>query len=165
MNLSAHPEWQERTIQLIGEHSSQILGSSHVLVVGLGGVGAMAAEMLCRAGIGNLTIIDGDIVQAGNINRQLPAKHSTIGESKARLLGNNLKDINPDLELTHRVCPDQPEAGEPDRGVGDAGQDLVKRTAVKKEELEQAVVSSNEGTKQDISKDSSEKKRPTAPPL
>ena len=100
MNLSAHPDWQERTIQLIGEHSSQTLGSSHVLVVGLGGVGAMAAEMLCRAGIGNLTIIDGDIVQAGNINRQLPAKHSTIGKSKARLLENNLKDINPDLELT-----------------------------------------------------------------
>ena len=100
MTSSAHPEWQERTIQLIGEHSSQTLGSSHVLVVGLGGVGAVAAEMLCRAGIGNLTIIDGDVVQAGNINRQLPAKHSTIGESKARLLGNNLKDINPDLELT-----------------------------------------------------------------
>jgi tRNA A37 threonylcarbamoyladenosine dehydratase len=100
MTSSAHPDWQERTIQLIGEKSKQKLNSSRVLIVGLGGVGAMAAEMLCRAGIGNLTIIDGDTVQAGNINRQLPARHSTIGQSKAGLLEKNLLDINPDLELS-----------------------------------------------------------------
>lgn len=99
MISASHPDWQERTIQLIGEENSKTLGSSKVLVVGLGGVGAMAAEMLCRAGVGNLTIIDGDTVQPGNINRQLPAYHSTIGESKARLVGKRLLDINPHLEL------------------------------------------------------------------
>ena len=100
MISSAHPDWQERTKLLIGEKNSQALCSSNVLIVGLGGVGAMAAEMLCRAGIGKLSIIDGDTVQPGNINRQLPANHSTIGEKKADIVKKRFMDINPDLELT-----------------------------------------------------------------
>jgi len=91
--------WQERTELLIGKDSLEQLKSFHVLVVGLGGVGACAAEMLCRAGIGNLTIIDADTIQPSNINRQLPALHSTIGQPKAKLLEKRLKDINPEANI------------------------------------------------------------------
>lgn len=91
--------WLERTELLLGQDRLEKLKKSNVLIVGLGGVGAYAAEMLCRAGIGNLTIIDADIVQPSNINRQLPALHSTIGRSKAELLYQRLKDINPDANI------------------------------------------------------------------
>ncbi len=92
-------DWQERTELLIGETDLKRLRTSHVLVVGLGGVGGYVAEMLCRAGIGNLTIVDADTVQPGNINRQLQALHSTMGQSKAILMQNRLKDINPGVNI------------------------------------------------------------------
>ena len=76
------------------------LRRAHVLVVGLGGVGAYAAEMICRAGVGRLTIVDADTVQPTNINRQLPALHSTVGQPKAEVLAARFRDINPDVELT-----------------------------------------------------------------
>jgi tRNA A37 threonylcarbamoyladenosine dehydratase len=66
----------------------------------MGGVGSMAAEMICRSGVGRMTIVDGDTVQPGNINRQLPATHSTLDRDKAVVMGERLKDINPGLELT-----------------------------------------------------------------
>ncbi len=75
-------------------------GQAHVLVVGLGGVGAYAAEMICRAGVGRMTIVDADTVQPTNINRQLPALHSTMGKEKAEVLAARFKDINPDIQLT-----------------------------------------------------------------
>lgn len=78
----------------------EYLAGSHVLVVGLGGVGAYAAEQICRAGIGRMTIVDADTVNESNINRQLPALHSTLGEAKAEVMARRLKDINPALELT-----------------------------------------------------------------
>lgn len=96
MNL----EWQQRTELLFGKDKMQRLHHAHVLVVGLGGVGAYAAEMICRAGIGRMTIVDADTVQPGNINRQLPALHSTMGRPKAKILAERFKDINPSLELT-----------------------------------------------------------------
>lgn len=92
--------WKERTTLLFGEEKMERLKNAHVLVVGLGGVGAYAAEMICRAGVGKMTIVDGDIVQPSNINRQLPAVHSTIGQSKAELMTKRLMDINPQLDLT-----------------------------------------------------------------
>ena len=79
------------------------LRRAHVLVVGLGGVGAYAAEMICRAGVGRMTIVDADTVQPTNINRQLPALHSTLGQKKAEILASRFRDINPALEL--RVLP------------------------------------------------------------
>lgn len=85
---------------LLGADRLDRLAHSHVLVVGLGGVGAYAAEQICRAGIGRMTIVDADIVQESNINRQLPALHSTLGESKAEVMGKRLLDINPRLKLT-----------------------------------------------------------------
>lgn len=93
-------EWQQRTELLLGNEKMQRLRNSHVLVVGVGGVGAYAAEMICRAGVGRMTIVDADTVQPSNINRQLPAVHSAIGRPKAEVLAERFKDINPELELT-----------------------------------------------------------------
>lgn len=93
-------DWQQRTRLLLGEEKTERMNRSHVLVVGLGGVGAYAAEMICRAGVGRMTIVDADIVQPSNINRQLPALHSSLGQGKAELTAKRLKDINPQVELT-----------------------------------------------------------------
>ena len=76
--------------------------SAHVLIVGTGGVGAYAAEMLCRAGVGHLTLVDADTVSPSNINRQLPALHSTLGRSKVSVLAERFRDINPEVQLTLR---------------------------------------------------------------
>lgn len=92
--------WLERTTLLLGEEKLGQLKRANVLVVGLGGVGAYAAEMIARAGVGRLTIADADTVSATNINRQLIALHSTIGREKSDLMAERLRDINPDIELT-----------------------------------------------------------------
>lgn len=100
MNTENNREWQQRTELLLGKDRMEHLRNSHVLVVGLGGVGAYAAEMICRAGVGKMTIVDADTVQPSNINRQLPALHSVVGRPKAEVLAERFRDINPDLELT-----------------------------------------------------------------
>ncbi|MBQ5653570.1 MAG: tRNA threonylcarbamoyladenosine dehydratase [Alistipes sp.] len=92
--------WLERTELLLGAEKLEILKNAHVLVVGLGGVGAYAAEMIARAGVGRMTIADADVVGTTNINRQLLALHSTIGKSKAEVMAERLKDINPEICLT-----------------------------------------------------------------
>ena len=92
-------DWLSRTELLIGKESLEMLSTKHVLQVGLGGVGAYCAEMLCRAGIGEMTIVDADTVSVTNLNRQLPALHSTLGKSKVEVMKNRLLDINPDLKL------------------------------------------------------------------
>lgn len=92
--------WQERTHLLIGADGLKRLQRANILVVGVGGVGAMAAEMLCRAGVGQMTIVDMDTVSETNINRQLVALHSTIGHTKTEELRKRLIDINPALRLT-----------------------------------------------------------------
>jgi len=91
--------WQSRTFLLTGEEGLQKLQKAHVLVAGLGGVGSYAAEMLARAGIGEMTLVDGDIICESNINRQLPALHSTVGKGKVSVMANRLQDINPSLVL------------------------------------------------------------------
>lgn len=93
-------DWQQRTELLLGEEKMERIRNAHVLVVGLGGVGAYAAEMICRAGVGRMTIVDADTVQPTNMNRQLPAMHSTLGRTKAEVLAARYKDINPVIELT-----------------------------------------------------------------
>lgn len=93
-------DWLDRTRLLVGDRNIEKLKNSHILVVGLGGVGAYAAEMLCRAGIGKMTIVDGDQVELTNLNRQLPGLISNIGKEKAEVMAARLKDINPDVELT-----------------------------------------------------------------
>ena len=92
--------WLERTELLFGEEKLQKLKSAKVLVVGLGGVGAYAAEQLCRAGIGNMTIVDGDVVEPSNRNRQLPALISNTGNPKAEIMAARFRDINPEINLT-----------------------------------------------------------------
>ena len=91
--------WLERTELLLGEEKLARLRSANVLVVGVGGVGAYAAEMIVRAGVGRMTIADADKVSETNINRQLVALHATVGKEKCEVLAERLRDINPDLEL------------------------------------------------------------------
>jgi tRNA A37 threonylcarbamoyladenosine dehydratase len=92
-------DWLSRTELILGEEGLKRLKASSVLIVGLGGVGAYTAEMICRAGVGSMTIVDGDTVNATNRNRQLPALKSNEGLYKADVMGERLKDINPDLKL------------------------------------------------------------------
>lgn len=94
--------WTERTELLIGEEGMAKLSGAGITVVGCGGVGAYAAEMLVRAGVSHIRIIDNDTVSESNLNRQLIALHSTIGESKVRVLGARLKDINPSIDMDMR---------------------------------------------------------------
>jgi tRNA A37 threonylcarbamoyladenosine dehydratase len=97
---SATPHWLQRTELLIGGEAIRYLQQMNVLVIGLGGVGSFAAEFLARAGVGKMTIIDGDTVDLTNTNRQLPALHSTVGQSKAGVMAARMLDINPALQLT-----------------------------------------------------------------
>lgn len=97
------PYWMSRTQLLLGDEPVEALQSKHVLVVGLGGVGGICAEMIARSGVGQMTIVDGDTVDLSNGNRQIPALHSTAGRLKAEVMAERLKDINPDLRLTVRA--------------------------------------------------------------
>lgn len=91
--------WQSRTELMFGVDSVHRLRQAHVMVVGLGGVGAYAVEMLCRAGVGEFTLVDGDTVNDTNRNRQLVALTSTVGQLKTDVLAARLRDINPDVKL------------------------------------------------------------------
>ena len=91
--------FQSRTELLLGADSVERLRGAHVLVVGLGGVGGYAAEMLCRAGVGRLTLVDGDKVSESNLNRQIIALNSTVGQSKVELFEKRFKDINPECDI------------------------------------------------------------------
>jgi tRNA A37 threonylcarbamoyladenosine dehydratase len=92
--------WLERTELLVGVEAVDKLRNANVLVVGLGGVGSYAADFLCRAGVGKMTIVDGDLFDPTNKNRQLHALDSTVGKSKALTLAARMKDINSKIELT-----------------------------------------------------------------
>jgi tRNA A37 threonylcarbamoyladenosine dehydratase len=91
--------WLSRTTLLIGDEKLNRLQKSHVLVVGLGGVGSFAAEFLARAGVGTLTIVDGDVVDPTNRNRQLPALSTTHGQYKVDLMEKRLLEINPEIKI------------------------------------------------------------------
>ena len=92
--------WQERTLLLMGEEALQKLADSVVAVIGLGGVGAYAAEMLARAGVGKLVLLDSDCVAESNKNRQLLALDSNMGRKKTEVMATRLRDINPSLDIT-----------------------------------------------------------------
>jgi tRNA A37 threonylcarbamoyladenosine dehydratase len=92
-------EWLSRTLILFGQEKIDKLQRAHVLVVGLGGVGAYAAEMIARSGIGSMTLVDGDRVNSSNRNRQLPALTSTDNQYKAEVMADRIRDINPDIKL------------------------------------------------------------------
>ncbi len=92
-------DWLQRSELLLKPEGLEKLKNAHILVVGLGGVGSFATEFMARSGIGRITIIDGDIVDVTNINRQLPALHSTIGKTKVDVVAERIYDINPDIQL------------------------------------------------------------------
>ncbi|CAM1351773.1 ThiF family adenylyltransferase [Tenacibaculum insulae] len=91
--------WLERTELLVKKEGIEKLKKANILIVGLGGVGSFAAEFIARAGVGKMTIIDGDAFDETNKNRQLPALNSTVGKSKVSVIADRIKDINPDIEL------------------------------------------------------------------
>ena len=92
--------WKERTLMLVGEAGIGRLASACVGVIGVGGVGGYAAEMIVRAGVGHIIIMDSDTVSVTNKNRQLLALDSTVGRPKCEVLKARLLDINPELEVT-----------------------------------------------------------------
>jgi len=91
--------WLNRTHLLIGDAALHKLSKAHVMVVGLGGVGSYAAEFIARSGVGTMTIVDGDVVEESNRNRQLLALQTTMGKNKALLMAERLRDINSDIKL------------------------------------------------------------------
>ena len=103
MNSSLE-NWRDRTELLLGSRNVDGLGKASVLVVGLGGVGAAAAEMICRAGVGSMTVADGDRIEPTNLNRQLPALSNTLDRYKTEVMAERLKAINPGLDLTVKTA-------------------------------------------------------------
>jgi tRNA A37 threonylcarbamoyladenosine dehydratase len=130
-------KWLSRTELLIGREKLEKLMNAHVLVVGMGGVGSFAAEFLCRSGIGEMTIIDGDVVDPSNRNRQLPALATTHGQSKADVMAERLRAINPEINLhviKEFVMPDKVEGlleGNPDYVVDAIDSITPKLTFIK----------------------------------
>ena len=101
--------WLQRGELLLGEEKQKTLHNAHLLVVGLGGVGSWAAEMLCRAGVGAFTLVDADVVDVTNINRQMPALSSTVGQPKCNVVAERLRAINPEVQLVVKqqfIAPD-----------------------------------------------------------
>lgn len=94
------PYWMSRTQLMLGDEPIELLMSKNVLVVGLGGVGGICAEMIARAGVGKMTIVDADTVDLSNTNRQIPALHSTAGKLKTEVMADRIRDINPLIDLT-----------------------------------------------------------------
>lgn len=95
---SADP-WQQRTALLLGEDRLKRLQEAHVFIAGVGGVGGIAAEMIARAGVGEITLADGDHVEASNRNRQIVALTGTVGRLKTEAMAERLRQINPDIRL------------------------------------------------------------------
>jgi tRNA A37 threonylcarbamoyladenosine dehydratase len=117
------PYWMSRTQLLLGDEAIEKLITRHVLVVGLGGVGGICAEMIARSGVGKMTIVDGDSVDLSNTNRQIPALHSNAGKLKAEVMAERLRDINPELELV--VLPDYMEKEKAAELVGSGDFDFI----------------------------------------
>ena len=89
----------ERTIRIIGEEGLKKLRASSVLLFGVGGVGSYVCEALARAGVGALTLVDKDVVDITNINRQIPALHSTVGKPKVSVMADRVRDIDPSCKV------------------------------------------------------------------
>lgn len=102
-------QWNSRTELLVGAEGAKRLAAAHVLVVGIGGVGGYAVEVLARAGVGRFTIVDGDTFEATNLNRQLFSLHSTLGMPKVAVAKARLLDINPTIGITaiHSLLHDE----------------------------------------------------------
>lgn len=93
------PAWMSRTRLLLGDEPIHRLMNAHVLVVGLGGVGGICAEMIARAGVGKMSIVDADTVESSNRNRQVPALFSTENQLKSSVMATRIRDVNPEIIL------------------------------------------------------------------
>lgn len=96
-------DWMGRTRLLLGEDQLERLKNAHVLIAGLGGVGGIAAEMVARAHVGKMTLVDGDVVELSNCNRQIPALQNTVGRTKTEVMAERIRAINPDIQLDVRT--------------------------------------------------------------
>lgn len=135
----------DRTIRLVGEEKFERIRKAHVAVFGLGGVGGYAVEALARAGVGTIDIVDSDIVDITNLNRQIIALHSTVGKSKVRLFEERIKDINPQCTVNAYEMFFLPENAQVfDFKAYDYVLDAVDTVAAK---IELAVKCSETGTK------------------
>ena len=103
--------WQ-RSKALIGQEGLDRLAASHVLIIGLGGVGSFAAEAIARSAVGYLTLVDADHIEASNLNRQLPALVSTLGSFKTEIIAERIRNINPDAHLKIFTCRYEPACSE-----------------------------------------------------
>ena len=101
--------WTERTKILLGEDGLENLAKSKVIIFGVGGVGGYVTEMLARTGVGNLTLVDFDVVSESNLNRQIIALNSTIGVEKVVVMRNRIKDINPKCNVEIKIEKVLPE--------------------------------------------------------
>lgn len=101
-----------RTEMIIGKEAVEKIKAASVIVFGIGGVGSYVVEGLARAGIGRLVLVDNDVVDITNINRQLPALHSTVGQSKAKVMADRVKDINPDCNVEPIECFFMPDTAD-----------------------------------------------------
>ena len=131
-----------RTRQLTGNEGIERLRKASLLIVGVGGVGSYAAEAAARAGIGHITLIDGDIVQPSNLNRQLVALTSTLGDNKAEVMAARIKDIDPEIEVKAEArfykLGDETDLSTYD-WIIDAIDDIDGKTALIQRALEQRV--------------------------
>ncbi len=101
-----------RTEMIIGKEAVEKIKAASVIVFGIGGVGSYVVEGLARAGVGRLMLVDNDMVDITNINRQLPALHSTVGQSKAKVMAERVKDINPDCDVEAIECFFMPDTAD-----------------------------------------------------
>lgn len=112
MNSKTGNEQYSRTELIIGSEALDKIKGSSVIVFGIGGVGSYVVEGLARAGVGRLTLVDNDVVDITNINRQLPALHSTIGKFKADVMADRIRDINPECEVEAVKCFFMPDTAD-----------------------------------------------------
>lgn len=127
-------EQHSRTAALIGEAALDRLSRARVAVFGVGGVGGHLAEALARAGVGELDLIDGDVVSVSNINRQIIALHSTVGRPKVEVMAERIRDINPDCVVRTHHCLYLPEnADEINLSVYDYVADAIDTVSAKLE--------------------------------
>ena len=102
--MAEKEKWSARTEMLIGKEGGARLAGARVAVFGVGGVGGYVVEALARSGVGSLELIDKDVVSVSNINRQIIALHSTVGEWKTEVAAQRVKDINPKITVrTHNL--------------------------------------------------------------
>ena len=137
MGNDRNDDWKQRTRLMLGSDALDRLGRARVALFGVGGVGGYCAEALIRAGVGSLTIVDNDVVDATNINRQIIALHSSVGRPKTDVMEERLRDIAPDAEIIKKQMFFLPEtAGEFDFRTYDYVIDAIDTVKAKLELVE-----------------------------